>query len=222
MKIGFRFDIDGTIAQPKWDHPDFRMCTQAYIDAGIVTPEEVASLRRPVHQHLFLLPHVLLTHAPIPGAIKSLQQLAQEQTSFQYVTVRQALDPDVCQLVHANTHSWLEQHHFPAPGDVRFFWDAVEKLRVALEAPEPWVMLIDDRPAGLLEAYQQEAKQNLQQAKEIKERVILVAYGYSTLEQVPTIPDAPRVFPLADWFHLSELLSWIREEFPASSSALQS
>lgn len=77
MKISFALciDIDNTIAEPRWFHDDLETCKQSYITAGLITEQEAASLDH--HQRLFLLPHVLITHVPFPGAVETLQHLVQ-------------------------------------------------------------------------------------------------------------------------------------------------
>jgi hypothetical protein len=75
MKSSFALcvDIDHTIAEPCWYDDDLHVCKQQYINAGLVTAEEVAAIE--CHQRLFLLPHVLITHLPLPGAVETLTQL---------------------------------------------------------------------------------------------------------------------------------------------------
>lgn len=210
----FCIDIDGTIADPAFYDPDFETCVQRYINAGIATQEDVAGLRRKVHQHFYLLPHVLLTHRPFPGAVEALHALAQ-QGSLQYFTVRQALDPDTCRQVHDNTRTWLAQHGFPTPGAVHFFWDAGEKLLAALETSEDRIVLIDDRPEGLLEAHVRIAAEQPQRAQEVAARLVLVAFGMTkvAVAQPPQIPAAPAVIAFPAWSDLSELLSRLGKVF---------
>jgi hypothetical protein len=45
-------DIDNTIAEPCWYDEDLHICKQQYLNACIVTAEEVAAFER--HQRLFL------------------------------------------------------------------------------------------------------------------------------------------------------------------------
>jgi hypothetical protein len=58
MKPSFALcmDIDHTIAEPCWYDDDLHICKQQYLNAGIVTTEEVAAIER--HQRLFFLPLV--------------------------------------------------------------------------------------------------------------------------------------------------------------------
>jgi hypothetical protein len=197
-KKTYRIDIDGTIATPRFFHKDLKTCADWYVREGIAKQEEVASLQ--FHQQLFLLPHVLLTHRPIEGAVATLQAVAQVNT-LQYFTVRQSFDPVICQQVHRNTSIWLEQQQFPYPTDVRFFWDAGHKLLASLEAQEEEVMFIDDRPAGLVKAYEKIAQSDPHKAQQIKQRVTIVAFGCVDGQGVPG--SDLRVIPLARWsaFH---------------------
>lgn len=121
----FRIDIDGTIARPKFFHDDFQECMALYIQAGIVRPEEIGSLT--YHQQVFLLPHVLITHRPIEGAVAALQHLARKGRTLQYFTVRQNFDKDICQQVHEQTKVWLRKEGFPN-SQTSFFWDPAKKL----------------------------------------------------------------------------------------------
>lgn len=212
--FAFRIDIDGTIADPAFYDPDFETCVQHYISAGIATQEDVAGLRRKAHQHLYLLPHVLLTHRPFPNAVEGLHLLTR-QGALQYFTVRQALDPETCRQVHDNTRIWLGQHRFPASDEVRFFWDPGEKLLAALEASEERIALIDDRPEGLLAAHARLATEQPQRAQEIATRLALVAFGMTEAEvaQLPQVLGAPTVLALPAWSELSELLPRLEEVF---------
>jgi hypothetical protein len=171
----YRVDIDGTIAEPRFFDDDLRTCCDWYVNEGIVTPEEVTSFQR--HQQLFLLPHVLVTHIPLAGSVEALQELYLEEKTLQYFTVRQALDPEVCARVHGNTHAWLRDLHFPCPDQVRFFWDAGHKLTESLKAREDQIILIDDRPDGLIDAYQNIAEKDPGVAQQICQRVRLLAFG---------------------------------------------
>jgi ABC-type histidine transport system ATPase subunit len=161
-----------------------------------VKPEEIVSLQ--FHQQLFLLPHVLITHRAIDGAVQILQELNAEGKTLQYFTVRQNFDKEVCQQVHRNTCVWLEKQHFPCPMDVRFFWDAGDKLIASLEAPEEEVFLIDDRPVGLLKAYEKISQCDAHKAQQIRQRLTLVAFGCT--EELQGLPSSDlRVVPLENW-----------------------
>ncbi len=214
MNVGFRCDVDGTIADPLFcAGEDFWETARQYIAAGVVTEGEVHSLNTGNRQRLWLLPQVLLTHVALPGAVEGLQHLAQFGTSLEYFTVRQAINAESCKRVHENTRVWLETLHFPAPRETRFFWNPEDKLLVSLEALEPYIALIDDRPAGLIEAHQRIAAQDVQRAEEIRQRVVLVAFGYADTQQLLSFPDTPQIVPLADWSRLRELLSSLEEKF---------
>jgi hypothetical protein len=78
-----------------------QLTARSYIKEGIVKQEEIESLR--FHQQLFLLPHVLITHRAIEGAVQVLQELKTRGQTLQYFTVRQNIDPVVCERVHRNT-----------------------------------------------------------------------------------------------------------------------
>lgn len=183
-----RVDIDGTVATPRFFHENLKTCANLYVEAGIVHADEVSALQ--FHQQLFLLPHVLLTHHVIEGAIEALHSL-----DVEYFTVRQNFDPTLCEQVHKNTHLWLEQQHLPCPMNVRFFWDAGEKLTASLEAQEEEVLLIDDRPSGLVKAYEKLVQSNPQQAQQIKQRLTIVAFGTDTHHFDSDL----RVIPLPNW-----------------------
>jgi hypothetical protein len=147
---------------------------------------------------LFLIPHVLVTHVSIAGSVEAIQALFSEGKSLQYFTVRQALRPEICVQVHHNTQVWLEQCHFPLPEAVHFFWDAGKKLTEALEAKEDQILLIDDRPDGLVKAYQKIAAQHPDVAQQIKQRITVLAFGAVNTGSLPS--SDLKVLPLPDWF----------------------
>lgn len=203
MRRTYRIDIDGTIAIPRFYQGKLQECIDWYVNQGIVKSEEVASLQ--FHQQLFLLPHVLITHRAMDGAVEALQALHAEGGTLAYFTVRQHFDPALCELVHGNTRLWLEQQHFPCPMNVRFFWDAGEKLLASLEAQEKEVLLIDDRPEGLLKASTRIAHNDPETARQIHERVTLVAFGRADTTGLDG--SELRVVPLADWSALCQFTS---------------
>lgn len=212
MKPSFSFcvDIDNTIAVPRWYDEDLPTCKQHYISAGLVTAQEVAPIE--YHQRLFLLPHVLITHLPLPGSVETLQHLAQSDYCVQYITVRNSIQPEQCQQIHEQTRVWLEQQGFPNPQQVQFFWDFPEKLIAALDAPAPRILFVDDRPSSLLEGYRRLVERDPERAAQVRDRVILAAFHYQTLEGLPEIPYAPRVVPLPTWAQCRELLSQLEGE----------
>lgn len=192
----YRIDIDGTIAEPRFFDDHFQACIDWYRNAGIVQQEEVASLT--FHQQLFLLPHVLVTHTPITGSVEVLSRLVEQGKTLQYFTVRQAIDPIVCRKVHENTLVWLETMQFPCASAVSFFWDAGEKLLWSLDAPEDRIVLIDDRPSGLARAYESILGKDPDKARQIRERVVLVAFGITDQHKLPALPGL-RIIPLSSW-----------------------
>ena len=212
MKLSFALgvDVDNTIAAPHWYHEDLPTCKQHYINAGLVTAQEVETIS--YHQHLFLLPHVLLTHRPLPGSVEALQQFAQSDYCVMYLTVRNSIQPEQCQQIHEQTRVWLEQQGFPNPQQVQFFWDFPEKLLAALDGPAPRILFIDDRRGDLLEGYRRLVEGDREQAAQVRKRVILAAFHYQTLEGLPQIPDAPRVVPLPNWAQCGELLFQLEGE----------
>ena len=74
----------------------------------------------------------------------------QKEKRFNTSRCAKPLTREVCGRVHGNTRTWLHDRHFPYPDQVRFFWDAGHKLTEALEAREDQIILIDDRPEGLI------------------------------------------------------------------------
>jgi hypothetical protein len=213
--ITYRVDIDGTIADPRFFDDDFQTCVDWYCSAGIVKQEEVASLT--FHQQLFLLPQVLITHNPLEGAVEVLQELTSKGKTLQYFTVRQSFDPDVCTRVHHNTRTWLEICHFPHAIDVQFFWHAGDKLLKSLEAEEDQIVLIDDRPAGLAKAYEEIAAKDPQVAQQIRQRILLVAFGCTDPQLLPRIPGF-RVIPLATWPAFDRVRVDLEKEFSYGSA----
>ena len=195
MRTTYRIDIDGTIALPRFYHEDLQECANWYVREGIVKSEEIASLQ--FHQQLFLLPHVLITHQAIEGAVQALQELNTQGKTLQYFTVRQNFNPVICEQVHRNTSIWLEQQHFPCPMDVHFFWNQAEKLLASLEAQEEKVLLIDDRPNNLIKAYTEIAQNDLDKAQQIRQRVTVVAFGCADTDSLDR--SGLRVVPLMDW-----------------------
>jgi hypothetical protein len=212
MKPSFALcvDIDHTIAEPCWYDDDLHICKQQYLNAGIVTAEEVAAIER--HQRLFLLPHVLITHIPLPGAVETLTRLAQADHCVTYLTIRNSIQAEQCQQIHERTRVWLERQGFPNPRQVQFFWDFPEKLLAALDAPAPRVLFVDDRPRDLLDGYRRLAERDPEQAAQVRERVILAAFHAQTLDGIPQHPDAPRVVPLPTWAQCGHLLSQLEGE----------
>lgn len=203
-------DIDNTIAEPRWYDDDLPTCKQHYINAGLVTTQEAATLEH--HQCLFLLPQVLITHTPLSEAVATLQQLVQTDHWITYVTVRNSIQAEQCQQIHEQTRVWLAQQGFPHPQQVQFFWDFSAKLCAALDAPAHRVLFIDDRPGHLLEGYRRLVEYDPQQAAQVRERVVLVAFRLSTVEELPQMPDAPRVVPLPKWAQFRTLLSQLEGE----------
>lgn len=209
-KCAYRVDIDNTITAAQFYDPNVQACIQHSIQAGIVTREETAHVQ--YHPQLYTLPQVAMTHQPLPEAVESLRFLAQVGASLQYFTLRQSFDEERCKCIHENTHLWLDLHAFPHPRAVRFFWNLTDKLLAALEAQEPYIALIDDRPSQLLQVYQKLAEHDPQSAQQIRERAILVGFWCAHFEQVPLIAPAPRMIPLADWSHFKELLARLVSE----------
>jgi hypothetical protein len=203
VEKAYRIDIDGTIAVPCFYHEELQKCIDWYINQGIVMSEEVASLQ--FHQQLFLLPHVLVTHQAVEGAVETLQALHAEGGMLAYFTVRQNFDPALCELVHGNTRRWLEQQHFPCPINVYFFWGAGEKLFASLQAQEREVFLIDDRPEGLLKAYTEIVHNDPETAQQIRERVTVVAFGRADAAGLDS--SGLRVVPLSNWLSFRQLIS---------------
>jgi hypothetical protein len=191
----YRIDIDGTIAIPCFFHQDFEQCQRWYVQAGIVKQEELISLQ--IHQHLFLLPHVLLTHRAIEGAVQALQRIVREGMTLGYCTLRQHRDPIICERVHRNTCIWLEQQQFPCPMEAKFFWHMADKLLTSLDAPEEEVILIDDRPAGLVKAYETIVQSHPERAQQIQQRVTIMAFGCAETTAFPHTD--LRVIPLENW-----------------------
>jgi hypothetical protein len=195
MATTYRIDVDGTIAEPKFFDDDLRTCCDWYVREEIITSEEVTQLQH--HHQLFLLPHVLVTHVPILGAVETLHDLVGEGKTLQYFTVRQAIDPTVCSHVHEKTRIWLRDQHFPCPDDVRFFWDAGEKLTASLEAREDQILLVDDRPDGLVQAYQKIAEKEPSLARQIRQRVKVLAFGFTDISTYYS--SSLRVIHLPSW-----------------------
>jgi hypothetical protein len=81
--------------------------------------------------------------------------------------------------------------------EVKFFWKAADKLLASLEASEEEVMLIDDRPAGLVKAYETIAQSDPECAQQIKHRVTIIAFGCAETRAFSQID--LRVIPLENW-----------------------
>ncbi len=197
----FAIDIDNTITDPAWFDSDFQATVEQYIQARIITRADVEGLR--FHPQLYLLPQVALTHRPKAQAVETLQQVAATGSPIFYCTARNHINPDVCRQIHANTYTWLEQHGFPFSRQVQFFWNVGDKLIHALETSEPQSFLVDDRPQGLIEAYHQIAVSDPALALQIRERVTLIAFGYTDVQQFSR--SDVRVIPLEHWSRFGEL-----------------
>lgn len=153
------------------------------------------------HPQLYSLPDVAITHHPLPGVVDTLQRLAEQGASIQYITLRNSFNPQQCLYIHKNTYRWLKHHHFPCPMEVSFVWSFAEKLEHALDASAQQVLLIDDRSGQLLQAYHKLADDAPQLAQRIRERIILVDFWLTErdLVSLPSVPQAPKVLPLATW-----------------------
>jgi hypothetical protein len=210
VSIAYRIDIDNTIATPQWYDNDLQICIRYYLDQKIITEHDRVSIE--YHTQLFMLPQVALTHSPMQGAVTVLQQLAQEGFPVEYYTARNSVQPEKCKKMHENTHLWLEKYQFPNPDRVHFVWDISEKWTHTLDAPGQYIVIIDDRPEELLQAYRALAKNMPQAATHVREHMLLIAFQQYSLEQFSTVPEAPRIFSLPDWMHFAELLPQIQRE----------
>jgi hypothetical protein len=208
--ITYRIDIDNTIAKPQWYHRDLNLCIQYYVEHEIINAQDIAKLG--YHTQLFMLPHVAITHIPMPGAVEALQQLAQEGFSIEYYTARNSVEPEKCKRMHENTYIWLEKHQFPNSNNVSFVWDISEKWINTRENPGEYTIIVDDRPHELLQAYRMLAKQEPQTSINIQKHMILVAFQHTSLEQLLTDSENLRIFPLSDWLHFPELAAKLQRE----------
>ncbi|GHO99520.1 hypothetical protein KSF_095680 [Reticulibacter mediterranei] len=202
--MNFTIDVDGTIAFPRPDifDVDFQRCRQNCIDAGLVRAEEIAGLRR--HTELLILPGVCATHVPAPGAVETLQALHQAGDVIHYCTARTSLNPEERSAIHEATRAWLKHHAFP--GNVSFAKLISDKLLQALNIAAPHTLLIDDRAAGIIDAYYHIVQSDPTRAKQIRQRVIIVSYGR---REVQAPKDAPKVVHLKDWSEFSSMLSGV-------------
>jgi hypothetical protein len=214
--FAFHIDIDGTIAFPRPDlfDADFQRCRQNYIDAGLVPQEAVVNIS--YHTKLLILPTIGITHIPAPDSVEVLQSLYQSGASLYYSTARNSIKPELCKAIHEMTHSWLCVHNFPVPTEVSFVWDITHKLIHALEATAPYTLLIDDRIAGIVDAYDRIAQCDPQQAEEIRRRVIIVSYG----AELDHSGDMPRILSLKDWSSFSATLSRAESMIHRSSTVV--
>lgn len=195
MSTTYRIDIDGVLADPAFYDKDVTICIDWYLKKGIITSDDVKSIK--YHQQLFLMPQVLLTHQTIIGSLTAIRTLTQKGGTLQYFTVRQSFHPEICKQVHSDTMRWLEQNQFPFPTQTRFFWSPEEKLLASLEAEESSITLIDDRPDGLIKAYQGIEHKDPETARHMRERITLVAFGYENTQSL--IHTDLHVVPLANW-----------------------
>ena len=76
----------------------------------------------------------------------------------------------------------------------------------ALETPEDQSVLIDDRVGELLKVYCHIEVNNPDKARQIRDRITLVAFGLTTLQQL-RLPANLRVLPLKNWSHYREIQS---------------
>ena len=204
-------DLDHTSAIPRWFHEDLVPCAQSSQEAGLVTAEQVANLTS--HQRLFLLPQVLRTHLHMPGAVETLERLARADDRIHSLTFRNHIEPAQCQQVHDGTRAWLREQGFPFSEQVCFFWDAPDKLCAALDADAPRSLLIDDRPADLLDGSTRLSQSDPAQAAQARERVLLAAFHTSTWNgHLAPLADLPRVVPLPDWATCELLLFQLERE----------
>jgi hypothetical protein len=85
--------------------------------------------------------------------------------------------------------------------ETRFFWSVGEKLTASLEAPEEEMVLIDDRPAGLVKAFEAIVQSDPECAQQIQRRLTVMAFGYAETQAFSQTD--LQVMPLENWscFH---------------------
>lgn len=208
-EFAYRIDIDNTIASPRFFHPDLQICKQQYVNSGIVREQDVSEIQS--HRQLFLLPQVALTHVPRSNAVASLRQLFQRGHSVAYCTTRNSVHLEKRRQIHESTYCWLKTYHFPNPMRVHFVWEFADKLTSGLDIAETPFVVIDDLPGELLKAYKALRECDPRKAAQVRERVVLVAFRCQNLDHLPRVAEAPRVLPLNDWNHFSELLPQLCE-----------
>jgi len=54
------------------------------------------------------LSKTLITHVPLPGAVEALRQLAQDDYSVSYATIRNSIQAEQCQQIHEHTRAWTD------------------------------------------------------------------------------------------------------------------
>jgi len=146
-------------------------------------------------------PLVQQMRVPIDGAVEAVHHIA-ELYHFRYVTCRYASTLDV-------TQDWLERHGFPRPRDVSCCAEGIhQKYLVAYqmaEADEPLVF-IDDLASALMTSFAALIKYHYQDAKVLRKRCTLLAFGHTSAPEWPFNKPLYPVWPLLNWSQFEDLI----------------
>lgn len=145
---------------------------------------------------------VLAEMEPLPGAIPSVQRLA-EHDHVLYVTCRKKANQEA-------TRAWLERAGFPSAGNVAicdwYHWKYIHAYEQAGEREH--IVLIDDMMEKIVRSFGRIAREHTQIALSLLRRIEVVGFGHKHLPALPErVPFAHSL--LANW---SELETWLKRE----------
>lgn len=146
-------------------------------------------------------PLVQQMRVPIDGAVEAVRHIA-EQYRLRYVTCRYSSTLEV-------TQNWLERYGFPTPESVSCCEEGIhQKYLVAYQmanADEPLVF-IDDLATALMTSFAALIKYHYQDAKALRKRCALLAFGHSQAPEWPLNKPMYPVWPLPDWSEFDQLI----------------
>lgn len=138
---------------------------------------------------------------PVDGALTAMQEIA-GRYPFRYVTCRYESTMPV-------TQAWLACHGFPDPNNVSCCEKGIhQKYLVAYhsaEAHEP-LIFIDDLAEALMKSFAALIKYHYQDAKAIRKRCSLLAFGHSKAPDWPFPTPMYDVWPLPNWGKFGSLI----------------
>jgi uncharacterized HAD superfamily protein len=144
-------------------------------------------------------PAVLVNMYPLPGAIESINQLAQHQIEIAYYTARSCwFDQVKHQVIMDATRQWLREKGFPNADKTVFCRNVADKLqRIAdvIAQDQQSIVLIDDQYHRLQEAFR---KSDAQTQSLLRSYLMLVAFGAESMIEMQEEPSLPCI-GLPNW-----------------------
>lgn len=138
---------------------------------------------------------------PVDGALAGMRDIA-ERYPFRYVTCRSEATMHV-------TQEWLARYDFPEPKNVSYCEEGMyQKYLVAYRsaaANEP-LIFIDDLAEALMKSFVALIKSHYHDAKAIRKRCGLLAFGHSEAPAWPFRTPIYAVWPLPNWGEFGSLI----------------